>query len=95
MLQLPDNIKLDKVMGPASLQAKELSPLRSLRMCTCVRKEVDLVPLACKNVGPGVRFGGAGGVQGVKKNFFFKHCHVAYQIDGDEEKNRMQLKFSS
>ena len=28
-------------------------------------------------------------------NFFFKHGHVAYQIDGDDEQNRMQVKFSS
>ena len=26
---------------------------------------------------------------------FFKHGHVAYQIDGDHEQNRMQVKFSS
>ena len=40
-------------------------------------------------------FGGAGGAQGVKKNFFFKHGHVAYQIDGDVEQNRMQVKILS
>ena len=28
-------------------------------------------------------------------NFFFKHGHVAYQIDGDDEQNQMQVKFSS
>ena len=38
-------------------------------------------------------FGSAGGAQGV--NFFFKHGHVAYQIDGDDEHNRMQVKFSA
>ena len=27
-------------------------------------------------------------------HFFFKHVHVAYQIDGDDEQNRMQVKFS-
>ena len=27
--------------------------------------------------------------------FFFKHGHVAYQIDEDEEQNRMQVKFLS
>ena len=43
---------------------------------------------------PGVGLWGAGGAQGVKKNFF-KHGHVAYQIDGDEEQNRMQVKFLS
>ena len=26
--------------------------------------------------------------------FFFKHGHVAYQIDKDDEQNRMQVKFS-
>ena len=37
---------------------------------------------------------GARGAQGVKKKNF-KHGHVAYQIDGDNEQNRMQVKFSS
>ena len=42
----------------------------------------------------GLDFWGLGGVpRGSKKNF--KHGHVAYQIDGDEEQNRMQVKFSS
>ena len=41
---------------------------------------------------PGVGLRGAGGAQGV---IFFKHGHVAYQIDGDNEQNRMQVKFSS
>ena len=27
--------------------------------------------------------------------FFFKHGHVAYQIDGDDKQNRMQVTFSS
>ena len=43
---------------------------------------------------PGVELLGVGGAQGVNK-FFFKHGHVVYQIDGDEEQNRMQVKFSS
>ena len=38
--------------------------------------------------------GGGGGGGGVNF-FFFKHDHVAYQIDGDDEQNRMQVKFSS
>ena len=41
----------------------------------------------------GVGLWGAGSAQVV--NFFFKHGHVAYQIDGDDEQNRMQVKFSS
>ena len=28
------------------------------------------------------------------KIFFVKHGRVAYQIDGDDEQNRMQVKFS-
>ena len=34
------------------------------------------------------------GYPGVKL-FFFKHGHVAYQIDGDDEQNKMQVTFSS
>ena len=43
---------------------------------------------------PGVGLRGAGGAQGVKK-IFFKHGQVAYQIDRDDEQNRMQVKFLS
>ena len=35
---------------------------------------------------------GALGCPGVKKNF--KHGHVAYQTDGDDEQNRMQVTVS-
>ena len=36
------------------------------------------------------------GALGVPRgSFFFEHGHVAYQSDGDEEQNRMQVKFSS
>ena len=43
---------------------------------------------------PGVGFGAQGVPRGSKK-FFFKHGHVVYQIDGDDEQKRMQVKFSS
>ena len=39
---------------------------------------------------PGVGLWGARGAQGV--NFFFKHGHVVYQIDRDDEQKRMQVK---
>ena len=42
---------------------------------------------------PGMGLWGTGGAQGVI--FFFKHGHLAYQIDGDNEQNRMQVTFSS
>ena len=28
-----------------------------------------------------------------QKSFFFKHGHVAYQIDADDKQNRMRVKF--
>ena len=47
----------------------------------------------CLGHAPGVGLWGAGGAQG--QTFFFKHGHVAYQIDRDDEQNRMQVIFSS
>ena len=41
----------------------------------------------------GSDLGALGVPRGSKKNF--KHSHVVYQIDGDAEQNRMQVKFSS
>ena len=47
----------------------------------------------CPGHVPGVGYLGAGVAQMVKK--IFKHGHVAYRIDKDDEQNRMQVKFSS
>ena len=38
---------------------------------------------------------GALGARGSNFFFFFKHDHVAHQIEGDDEQNRMQVKVSS
>ena len=35
------------------------------------------------------------GVPRGSNNFFFKNGHVAYQIEGDDEQNKMQVTFSS
>ena len=35
-------------------------------------------------------FGPLGVLRGVKKVVFFKHGHVAYQIEGDDKQNRIQ-----
>ena len=35
------------------------------------------------------------GCSGGQTLLFFKHGHEAYQIDGDDEQNRMQVNFSS
>ena len=37
--------------------------------------------------------GGTLGRLGTRVVIFFKHGHVAYQIDGDDEQKRMQVKF--
>ena len=50
-----------------------------------------LLPGSCPRGGTLGRWG----CPGVKKNFFFKHGHVVYQIDGDDEQNRTQVKFLS
>ena len=43
---------------------------------------------------PGVGLWGTGVPRG-GQTFFFKHGHVAYQIDGDDEQNKMQITFPS
>ena len=48
-----------------------------------------LSPGSCPRGGTLGRWGCPGG-----QRFFFKHGHVAYQIDGDDEQNRMQVTFS-
>ena len=42
---------------------------------------------------PGMGLRGTGSAKGVKK-ICFKHGHVAYQIDGDDRQNKMQVTFS-
>ena len=41
------------------------------------------------------RLGRTGVPRGGGPIFFFKHGHVAYQIDGYDEQNRIQVKCSS
>ena len=48
----------------------------------------------CLGHAPGVGLGALGVPRG-SMLFFFKHGHVAYQIDKDEEQNRMLVKISS
>ena len=40
-------------------------------------------------------FGALGVLRGGGSNIFFKHGHVAYQINGDDEQNKMQATFLS
>ena len=50
-----------------------------------------LSPGSCPRVGTLGHWGCPGG----QKIIFFKHGHVAYQIDRDDKENRIQVKFSS
>ena len=50
-----------------------------------------LSPGSCPTGGTLGRWGCPGG----SKKMFFKHGHVEYQIDWDDDQNRMQVKFSS
>ena len=45
---------------------------------------------SCLGHAPEVGLRGAGGAQ--EFNFFFKHGHVAYQIDGDDEQEQNASK---
>ena len=52
--------------------------------------------LFCRlGLAPGVGLWGTGGTQGVKHFFLFKHGHLAYQIDRDDEQKKMQVTFLS
>ena len=53
----------------------------------------DRISILRLGYAPGVGLWGAGGPG--SNFFFFKHDHVAYQIEGDDEQNRMQVKVSS
>ena len=65
-------------------------------MCVLTNERYKPYPVGfsfcCLGHAPGVGLRGAGGALG-SKFFFFKHAHVAYQIDGDDKQNRMQVKF--
>ena len=52
------------------------------------RQDFFLSPGSCPR-------GGTWGHQGGQTILFFKHGHVAYQIDGDDKQNEMQVTFSS
>ena len=55
------------------------------------RQDFILSPGSCPRGGTLERWGCPGG----QKFIFFKHGHVAYQIDGNDGQNGIQVKFSS
>ena len=58
-----------------------------------IRRDFHSVTLVTPH---GWDFGALGMPRGGQKIvFFFKHGHVAYQIDRDDEQNKMQVKYSS
>ena len=70
------------------------------KLCVCshkwkIQNILDGIFILSPGSWPRVRtLGHWGCAQGVKK-CFFKHGHVAYQIDVDDKQNRMQVTFSS
>ena len=46
-------------------------------------------------ISQGWDFRALGVPRGGRQILFFKHGHVAYQIDGDDEQNKMQVTFPS
>ena len=71
-----------------------LSPPKQIKDTKHIRQDFNSVvwvmPKGSDFGAQGVLRGGGG------QNFFFlKHGHVAYQIDMDDEQNRMQVKFLS
>ena len=55
-----------------------------------IRWDVYLSPGSYPRGGTLGHWGYPGG-----QTFFFEHGHVAYQIDGDDEQNKMLVTFSS
>ena len=65
--------------------------LTNERYKTLSDKIFILSPGSCPRGGTLGRWGCSGG----QKVIIFKHGHVAYQIDGDDKQNRIQVKLSS
>ena len=70
------------------------------KFCVCSHKwKIQNISIRIFILSPGScpRGGTLGhwGYPGVQTIFYFKHGHVAYQIDGDDEQNKMHLTFSS
>ena len=59
-------------------------------VCVLTNERYKHIRRDLNSVALGVGLWGAGGAEGVKK---IKHCHVAYQIVGDDKQNKMQDKF--
>ena len=63
------------------------------KLCVCSHnRKIQNISDGIFILSPGPR-GGTWGCPG--GHFFFKHGHVVYQIDGNDEQNRMQVKFLS
>ena len=68
------------------------------KFCVCAHKYKTYQTgfLFCRlGHAPGLGQWGTGGTQGIKQFLFLKHGHLAYQIDRNDEQNKMQVTFSS
>ena len=85
-----------ELAGPRSrVKQSSTGPLRSLE-CVVQMKDTKHIRRDFHSftlvMPQGWDFGALGCPGGVKK---FKHGHVVYQIDEDDEQNKMQVKFLS
>ena len=71
---------------------KSISKIFIQNLLCVLRRDFHSVPWVMPQ---GWDFGALGCPGGQKIFFFFKHGHVVYRIDGDDEQNKMQVKFSS
>ena len=70
-----------------------ISITKSILKILCVFSQIKDTKHITRVMPQGWDFGALGVPRGIKK--MFKHGHVVYQIKGDDEQNRMQVKFSS
>ena len=63
-------------------------------VCVCVFLQIKILNIlnGIFVLIPGLGLGGTGSA---KRIIYFEHCHVAYKINGDDKRNRIQVKVSS
>ena len=88
-------VRLELAAPPSRVKQSTTEPLRSLE-CVVQMKDTKHIRQDFHSftlvMPQGWDFGALGVPRGVKK---IKHGHVVYQIDGDDEQNKMQVKVLS
>ena len=63
-------------------------------VCVCVFLQIKILNILNRIfvLIPGLGLGGTGSAKGI---IYFEHCHVTYKINGNDKRNRIQVKVSS